>query len=286
MSVWKDYTDHYQYRDSYISGLLRVHPGLYSPQLDNTREIVVYLPPSYRQNKNKYYPVIYMHDGQNLFDEHASFAGEWGVDETMENLAEEGLEAIVVGIPNMGFRRLVEYSPFKDRRMGGGEGENYLSFIIDTIKPLIDKDARTFTAPEYTAIMGSSMGGLISLYAFFARPDIFGAAGIMSPSTWFAKSAIMDYIDAAPFNPGRIYLDAGNSEYSEYNQNGIKAQSNLYIEQIRRLQALLQEKGYVIPHTFKYVEEQHGKHNEGAWRRRLPNALRFLLKALQPVSIR
>ena len=169
--AWLDYHDHYTSRpDHRISGIVRVAPQLPSPQLGNRRDLLVYLPPSYHRTTRRY-PVIYMHDGQNLFDHATSYAGEWGVDETMEMLAHtEGLEAIIVVIPTAGPQRLAEYTPFHDGRLGGGRGDDYLAFIVDTVKPLIDGNFRTLPNRRYTGIMGSSLGGLISLYAFFQRP--------------------------------------------------------------------------------------------------------------------
>src|SRR5690348_4734548 len=120
-----------------VVGTLKIYLGLWSPQLQNRRDILVYLPPSYSTGQRRY-PVVYMHDGQNLFDDATSFVGEWKVDETMETLSKEGIEAIVVGIPNQGEQRLDEYSPFRDRLRHGGRGDAYLSFVVRTVKPLID----------------------------------------------------------------------------------------------------------------------------------------------------
>jgi predicted alpha/beta superfamily hydrolase len=201
-----------------VTGNLRIAQGIYSPQLKNKRDILVYLPPSYEGSSydgvKDRYPVIYMHDGQNLFDERTSFAGAWHVGETMQQLSREGIEAIIVGIPNMGRDRLAEYGPFRDREQRGGRGELYLAFIVETLKPLIDHDFRTLPGRMNTGIAGSSMGGLISLYAFFRHPAVFGLAGILSPSLWFTREALLDFVYRAPYWPGRIYLDAGTREYS------------------------------------------------------------------------
>src|SRR5205085_774096 len=176
-----------------VVGDLRVLEGVSSPQLGNRRDILVHLPFSYRQGHQRY-PVLYMHDGQNLFDEATSFCGEWEVDETMEELRHEGLEAIVVGIPNMGDQRCEEYSPFPNRRFRSVRGAAYLAFLVETVKPLIDHTFRTLPERDHTGIMGSSMGGLISLYAFFRHPEVFGFAGVMSPSLWFARQSIFAYV--------------------------------------------------------------------------------------------
>ncbi|MFZ0547460.1 MAG: alpha/beta hydrolase-fold protein [Candidatus Promineifilaceae bacterium] len=249
--------------------------GLHSPQLNNNRDILVYLPPSYKQS-NKQYPVLYMHDGQNLFDAVTSFAGEWQVDETMQNLSKEGIEAIVVGIPNAGEKRLDEYSPFSQMKLGGGEGDQYLAFLTETVKPIIDSSFRTYPEREHTAIFGSSMGGYISLYGFFHCPKIFGMAGIMSPSFWFARGALYTYVEDAPYSQGKIYLDVGTREHGD-GRFVMRAHSRRYYASVRRMQRILVKKGYRLRNDLLYVEEKWAGHEERAWARRLPAALRFLL---------
>lgn len=255
--VWQDYRLRIGDRYNTVVGELRLLPDFWSPQLQNIRDVLVYLPPSYAET-DRHYPVIYMHDGQNLFDRATGFAGqEWEVDETMQVLAEEGLEAIIVGLANTP-QRITEYNPFLQHR--GGQGEAYLEFIIDTVKPLVDRDFRTLPDREHTGILGSSMGGLISLYGFFHRPDVFGFAGVMSPSLWLGGGAIYSFINARDFVPGKLYLDNGTRENSA-----------------RMLNAVLIEKGYIPDENLLYVVEQDAEHNEAAWARRLPDALRFLL---------
>jgi predicted alpha/beta superfamily hydrolase len=276
MVEWQDYAS--EEGEHTVVGVLKVLKDFESPQLGNRRDILVYLPPSYDEGDGRY-PVLYLHDGQNLFDAATSFAGEWRVDETMEELSRDGLEAIVVGIPNMGESRLDEYSPFNSSRMGGGLGDQYLAFIAQTLKPLIDRDFRTRPGREHTGIMGSSLGGLISLYAFFQYPDLFGFAGAMSPALWFARDAIYGAIREASFAPGKIYLDAGSREYGD--GKGIQIwkryRSRRYYASLRRMQRLLVKKGYRPRRDLLYVEEKGAGHNEEAWARRLPGALRYLL---------
>ena len=278
--AWLDYHDHYTSRpDHFISGIVRVAPQVHSPQLNNRRDLLVYLPPSYHQTTRRY-PVIYMHDGQNLFDHATSYAGEWGVDETMEMLAHtEGLEAIIVGIPNAGPHRLAEYTPFRDRHLGGGHGDSYLSFITDTLKPIVDGDFRTLPGRRYTGIMGSSLGGLISLYGFFHRSDVFGFAGVMSPSLWFADEAIYATIESADYQPGKIYLDAGTRELGEQPSGRLHraTASRRYYASVRRMKAILVRKGYRPLRDLLHVEEKWAGHSESSWGRRLAPALRFLL---------
>jgi predicted alpha/beta superfamily hydrolase len=270
--TWRDYKELAEGQEHTVVGTLKVLPQVWSPQLGNHRDILVYLPPSYDEGKQAY-PVLYMHDGQNLFDEATSFSCEWAVDETMEEVSQTGLEAIVVGIPNMEVQRCDEYSPFVDPRHGGGQGAAYVAFIVETLKPLIDETFRSLSDREHTGIIGSSMGGLISLYAFFERPHTFGFAGVMSPALWFANRAIFKTVEQASFAPGEIYLDVGTNE-------GKKTLRNT-----QAMRDLLMRKGYRIGQELWYVEEQEADHCESAWSVRLRHALQFLLRHARPQAL-
>ncbi len=255
-SAWMEYST-WRNAPHSVSGTLRVWPRFSSPQLHNERDLLVWLPASYSASQRSY-PVIYMQDGQNLFDRATSFAGvEWGVDEAMTQLGDEGQEAIIVGLPNTA-QRTQEYNPFP--HFWNGKGDAYLAFLTDTVKPVIERDFRVLTGREQTGIIGSSLGGLISLYAFFARPEVFGFAGAMSPALWPGRGAIYDFVHRQPFQPGKLYLDHGTREPSA-----------------RRMKTLLLDKGYRLDADLRYVVETDGEHNEAAWARRLPEALRFLL---------
>lgn len=259
-AAWQTYDEYCAGQTHTVVGQVKVLPGLHSPQLGNSRDVLVYLPPGYNQGDRRY-PVLYMHDGQNLFDCRTGFGGtEWHVDTTLEALSAEGLEAIAVGLPHTGEKRLEEYNPFVAHARGG-TGEQYLAFIVETVKPLIDNAFRTQPDHEHTGLIGSSMGGLISLYGFFRHPDVFGLAGCLSPALWYSRGAIYDFVREAAFAPGRVYLDHGTRE----NNAG-------------RMAALLRDKGYIDDATLRYVQEEGGEHNEAAWARRLPDALRFLLR--------
>ncbi|MBN1200952.1 MAG: alpha/beta hydrolase [Anaerolineae bacterium] len=281
MTTWQDYHTLHPGEKHTVTGTLKVLEDFHSPQLDNRRDILVYLPPSYEQGARC--PVIYFHDGQNLFDTAASFVGEWCVDETLEALSADGLEAIAVGIPNINARRLDEYSPFVNAMLNtGGQGDAYLAFLVETLKPLIDQDFRTLPDRAHTGIMGSSMGGLISLYAYVHCPDVFGLAGIMSPAFWFADDdAIFTCVARAPFLPGKLYLDVGTAEMEDVppdaRHSGVTSQ--VYLDDARRMRELLLSKGYREERDLLYVEEAGAVHHESAWARRLPGALRFLLAA-------
>ncbi|NJN18036.1 MAG: alpha/beta hydrolase [Oscillochloris sp.] len=275
---------YHRYRDGEhtVQGTVQVYRNLESPQLINRRDLLVYLPPSYLEGATRRYPVLYMHDGQNLFDAGTSFAGEWCVDETLQHLATEGLEAIVVAIPNAGEQRMREYSPYRDARYGGGQGDAYLRFVIDTVRPLVEQRFRISQERAGRGIMGSSMGGLISLYAFFAYPEHFGFVGAMSPSLWFARGRVMNTIRRCPPILGRIYLDFGTAEGARtahdlpWIRNLLAKSTNLDGE----LYALLVQKGYRPNREISYVIDEDAPHSEEAWARRLPDALRFLLRDL------
>lgn len=270
MADWSIYTEG---REHTVTGALRVAYDVYSPQLNNYRDILIFLPPSYHDSE-RHYPVLYMQDGQNLFDSHTSFSGEWHVDETMHQIAGEGLEAIVVGITSRGEERISEYNPFSTPRFKHAHGEQYVRFLIETLKPMIDADFRTLPDAPHTGILGSSMGGLISLYAWLAYPWTFGLCGAMSPSLWIARQAMTDHVRRSAFNEGRLYLDVGMRELPrKYNRFG-----NSVAEAAAMLHDRLQERGYSGSRRVKYIEDRAGEHNEAAWARRLPDALRFLLR--------
>jgi predicted alpha/beta superfamily hydrolase len=277
MPVWKSYQD-WSGDAHRVDGEVRVLENFRSPQLKNKRNLYVYLPPSYHHS-NKSYPVIYMHDGQNLFDRALSYVGEWEVDEAMQRLAGEHIEAIIVGIANTGKERIQEYSPFDSQRFGVGRGNQYLEFITQTVKPLIDGEFRASTKREHTGLMGSSMGGLISLYGFFHSADVFGFAGVMSPSIWYAYGAILEYMWRAPNPQGHVYLDIGSQESTSWaNRIGFDAPHRRYTATAQCTRDLLRDKGYRLDRELKFVEEMGATHHESAWARRFPDAARFLLK--------
>jgi predicted alpha/beta superfamily hydrolase len=263
--------------------IARTLERVWSPQRRNRRDVDVYLPSSYTSGRR--YPVVYMQDGQNLSDPSIAFAGTWDLDATLDRLAARGLETIVVGVHNARHERLTEYSPFPDRRHGGGGADSYLAFLAETLKPRIDRLFHTMPGRDGTAILGSSMGGLASLYAFFRYPSVFGRAGVLSPSVWFGQGAILDFITEARTPRGRIYLDVGMQEGAGT------------LRDARALGRLLVRKGFARdrrrrrtqpPYAggnrregtsrLRYVEDPGGRHNEAAWAWRLEGALAFLLE--------
>ncbi|HEX8210577.1 MAG TPA: alpha/beta hydrolase-fold protein [Longimicrobium sp.] len=264
--AWQNYPSQDDGAEHTVVGTVKKLEGLYSPQLDNRRDVLVYLPPSYGTDTERRYPVLYMHDGQNLFDRATSFGAEWEVDQTLEAASEDGLEAIVVGLLNLGDARLDEYSPWPDEKHAkGGRGDLYLDFIVQTVKPIIDADFRTRPDRRSTGIAGSSMGGLISLYGFFRNHDTFGFCGVMSPALWYGGRKIYEFVEKAPFVPGRVYVDVGTQEGKQE------------LTDVRQLKELLTKKGYRRGSDLLYVVEMGGAHNEEAWARRMRRELHFLL---------
>ncbi len=237
-----------------------------SRELRNYRDVVAALPPSYDQAPDAAYPVVYMQDGQNLFDPATSYAGDWRLSQTLADLGHEGTEAIVVGIANAGKHRLDEYSPFQHPGKGGGAGDRYLAFVAETVKPMVDRAFRTMPARSRTFIAGSSMGGLISLYALYRYADVFGGAAVLSPSLWFADRAIFDYVDRhADLAVGRLYLDIGLNEPESA------------VADVRRLRDLMVRNGLVPGDDLDYVEDERGTHTEETWGARVSRALPFLI---------
>jgi predicted alpha/beta superfamily hydrolase len=254
----------------------RTLKNVWSPQLRNRRDVDVYLPASYASGVP--YPVVYMMDGQNLSDPATAFAGTWDLEATIARLASRGIEAIFVGVHHAGRNRLDEYSPFPDPRHGGGGADEFLAFLVQTLKPRIDRTLNTRRDRDATTMLGSSMGGLVSLYAFFRYPSIFGRAGVMSPSLWFGQGAVIDFIREARTPPGRMYLDVGTAEGAGT------------LRDVRRLGRLLVRKGFRRQRSrpgeerrartqsaLRYLEDAGGRHCEAAWAARLEGALAFLL---------
>jgi predicted alpha/beta superfamily hydrolase len=250
-----------------ISGAMEKHSlRVWSPQLRNHRTVDVYLPRSYDAGRLRY-PVVYMQDGQNLSDPSIAFAGKtWQLETALERLRLNGIEPLVVGIHHLGDARVAEYSPFTDPKHAGGEGLRYCRFVADTLKPQIDAHYRTRRDRNGTVVFGSSMGGLISLFAFFLRPSPFGRVGSMSPSIWFGGGRILELAEQARDARGRIYLDVGTAEGSQTVRN------------TRVLARILLRKGYQPRDTLLYVEANGQHHGETDWARRLPGALEFLLQ--------
>jgi len=170
-----------------------------------------------------------------------------------------------VGVPNAGDERIGEYNPFGGSGSRAGRGARYLTYLIGSVKPLVDDRFRTLPGRDATGIAGSSMGALISLFAFFQRPEIFGIVGALSPSLWFADRGIFKLAESVPFRSGKVYLDVGCQEGAEA------------LSDARRLRDVLRAKGFRSGRELRYVEDRSGTHHESAWGRRFRAALPFLL---------
>ncbi|SFU36382.1 alpha-amylase family glycosyl hydrolase [Pseudoduganella namucuonensis] len=234
-------------------GEVKIVDNVISPQLGNSRSLRIYLPPSYATRPERRYPVLYMHDGQNLFDPKTAYSAEWEIDETMDRLIAEGgmAEAIVVGIDNTK-DRLDEYTPCCDPKHGGGKIEQYESFIVDTVKPYVDGALRTLPGKEHTAIMGSSLGGIASVHIAQHRPDVFSKAGGVSSSFWWNEGAMTG---KPPMAPVKFYIDAGTA--------------NDGVEQTRLMRDAMVKAGYRVgtgaADNLYYHEDVGGIHNEKSW---------------------
>jgi predicted alpha/beta superfamily hydrolase len=261
--------------DKELKGKIERH-NLHSTEFDNKRDIDVYLPPSYYENLTKKYPVLYMHDGNNLFYSSIAFGGvPWKVDRTLEKLFEKDLmhEIIVVGIHNT-IGRNHEYTwtemQFINKKEGGG-GKKYADFITKTIKPFIDSKYRTLSDRENTAIMGSSLGGLISYYLGLHYSDTFGNIGIISPSFWWGNGqAFRDFNKMK--TDLKIWLDMG---YKEGRHNTNNSTVGLHILNIRKMKALLSGINYKEGHNLGYLEDEEGLHNEHSWAKRFHLTMLF-----------
>jgi metallo-beta-lactamase class B len=241
------------------------------PQLGRTRRVWIYLPQGYASSHRRY-PVLYMHDGQNVFDDSTSYAGEWGVDETLDSLSARGDRGvIVVAVDNGGTKRLDEYSPWKNAHYGGGEGDAYVDFLAHTLKPYIDRHYRTRPDRLNTGVAGSSMGGLISLYAALKYPRVFGRVGVFSPALWFAAPQLLSYArNARPLPGTRIYFVVGAKEGDT---------PEVYVNDQLRMVDTLAAAGFRRGRNVVSYVRADGVHAEWFWRREFPAAYRWLFAA-------
>jgi predicted alpha/beta superfamily hydrolase len=232
-----------------------IDTAFFIPQLNRHRRIWLYLPPDYK-GSGKSYSVLYMQDGQNLFDDATSYSGEWGVDEYLDSIFALGQkEVIVVGIDNGLAKRMNEYNPFAFENYGKGEGAQYVDFMVKTLKPFIDKHYRTLTGKKDTYIAGSSMGGLISFYAELKYPSVFGGAGIFSPAFWTAP-ALDSLIRISDKKMAvRLFFYAGRRE------------GKSMIPDMQRIESEIKTGSHSTLHE---VTDPEASHNEAAWRKYFP----------------
>lgn len=233
------------------------------PGLHRKRQVRLYLPPGYA-GSNKRYPVLYMHDAQNLFDDATAFAGEWKVDETLDALSKEGkLELIVVGVDNGADKRITELNAWDNPRFGQAEGRQYTDFIVKTLKPFVDANYRTLPGRGDTAIMGSSMGGLASHYAIAQYPQVFSKAGVFSPAYWTAAPAF-DFMAAHPLpKDARVYLLMGEKE------------GESMVPDVERMAGVVRRTGHPEDGTVLKIVPG-AQHNEQFWSGELREALLWM----------
>jgi len=247
---------------------LRKHEHFRSQFLEHERTLVVYLPPGYEALPEGRYPVLYLQDGQNLFDPATAYAGhEWRADETADELiaAREVEPLIMVGIYNTGEHRIEEYTPSPDPKRGGGKADLYGRMLVEEIKPFIDQNYRTLQGPLNTGLGGSSLGGLVTLYLGIKYSDVFGKLAVLSPSVWWDNRAILDLIAELQPKPRlKIWLDMGTCE------------GGMSLQDTERLRDVLEAKGWAEGDDLQYSEIDGAMHNEAAWAERVGPLLRYL----------
>jgi len=258
-----------------LTGDIRAHKDFHSKIQNNDRDVLVYLPPGYEATKKRY-SVLYLQDGQNLFDGATSFipGKEWRVDETAQRLIAAGKiePLIIVGINNAGKDRINEYTPAEDAKYKmGGKSDLYGRMLVEELKPFIDAHYRTKKGAQYTGLGGSSLGGLISIYLALKYWAVFGRAAAVSPSVWFANKQIVHYVEALPKKPKvRIWMDIGTKE------GGTTEEAQQTVSDARVLKETLIKKGWELGKDLKYVEAEGAQHNEAAWAARVESILTFL----------
>ena len=254
-----------------MNSTIRRHARFASRYLSTPRDLVVYLPPDYERSDARY-PVLYMQDGQNLFDPSTAFGGQdWRADQTADQLIGQGLiqPLIIVGVYNTGVRRVSEYTPTRDpRSRKGGKAGRYAQMLAREIKPLIDREYRTRKPANQTAVGGSSLGGIVALTSCLQYPRVFAKMVVMSPSVWWDRRAILQLVHeySAAERP-QIWLDTGTEEGDSPRQ---------VVEDARSLRDALLAKGWREGLDLKYCEVNGAGHNENAWAARFGSILQYL----------
>lgn len=264
--IWLPYSEAYPDRNSTVSGTVLVARGVTGHGLA-PRDVLAYLPPAHDEHRSPL-PVLFLHDGQNVFDAAtSSFGEEWGADEAAEALARDGLPAIVVAVNHGGDARLDEYGPWRTRhpKLGdiGGLGDAHVTFLERTVRPAVLARFNARRDAAGTGVGGSSMGALVSVYAAVSRPDAFGFCAALSPSVWFHDRRVLEWTTDRDASGLRAYVDAGRLEGDEV------------VRDARALADALAARGA----DAVFVEDPSGEHKESAWRRRFPAALAWFVDA-------
>lgn len=267
--------------------LNRIHPAdwhrgriqrlqLHSRQLQSDRTVDVYLPPGYDYDSQRRYPVLYMHDGNNLFYPQLAFGRHpWHADIMLDRLINHGLmqPVILVGVFNSPGRDYeYTWTPMRFRgHSSGGGGHYYAHFLVDELKPLIDQSFRTLTGPEFTGTMGSSLGGLISWYLGLYFPFVFSRIGLISPSLWWGRGHA--FSELHKLSPQlQIWLDMGTREGSR--------------RAVEHLRGQLVQRGYREGDNLGYLLDRGGRHHEHAWGQRLHLPLMFFYGRKELIRVR
>ena len=257
-----------------LTGNIQEHRGFESRTLGNRRDVLVYLPIGYRRFVRRRYPVLYLQDGQNIFDAATAFGGvEWNVDETAQRLIRKRLiePLIIVAVANTGTDRIHEYTPTRAKAVAGiqrnarsrGLARKYGKFLAAELKTFIDQTYRTKPEAEFTGLGGSSLGGLLTMAVGLWYPEVFSRLAVMSPSVWWDQQVIVRMVDSLEEKlPLRIWLDTGTHEPGW--------------EETRALRDMLVEKGWHLYDDLQYTETEGAGHNESAWSARVDPMLRYL----------
>jgi predicted alpha/beta superfamily hydrolase len=253
------------------TGTLRKHQNFRSRFLPCDRDIIVYIPAGYAPGTRRRYPVLYMQDGQNLFDPATAFGGQdWRMGQTADRAiaAGEVEPLIIVGIYNTGERRIREYTPSPDKKLGGGRAALYSRMLIEEIKPFIESEYRVRRGSANTGLGGSSLGGLVTLFVGLRSPEVFGGLAVLSPSVWWNRRWILGFVSRSrvEMRP-RIWLDAGSAE------------SQRAEEDARLLHGALITKGWQPELDLHFQVIEGGQHNEAAWAQRVGPFLKYLFPA-------
>jgi predicted alpha/beta superfamily hydrolase len=250
------------------SGQLRKHEQFRSRFLRNQRDLIVYTPPGYDDEYLRHFPVLYLHDGQNLFDGATSFilGQDWHVGQTADLQIQSGAvePLIIVGMYNTK-ARIREYTPTHVPKLGGGRADRYAKFLLEEVKPFIDREYRTLSDPRQTGIGGSSLGGLVSLYLGLKHSNVFGKIAALSPSVWWNQQVILRFAQATTVEPRpRIWLDIGTRE------------GPCIVQEVERFRDVLLGKGWQLERDLHYERVEGAEHNEAAWAQRVAPFLQFL----------
>jgi len=259
---WKK-NGHFYYSKDFYPNIEVISEAFEIPQLIKTRRIAALLPYDYYTSEKRY-PVLYLQDGQNLFDDHAPY-GSWGVDKRLALLAQRGLsDLIIISIDHAKEERLAEYTPSTKTQLGSGSGKKYVRFLADTLKPYVDNHFRTKPNRAHTGIGGSSMGGLISIYAGLTYPEVYSKLLIFSPSLWVAPNIHFHAINFHTSLDTKIYLYGGTEE------------SKNMVPNMNRFKAAIEQQQLDAKINFNLSIDPKGKHNEARWGQEFPKAVEWL----------